>query len=208
MPVDFVTHSAAPLACVSASGAVRPIARRLAHGYHCPDSALLAAARDSASRSGPPGRVSAVGTFRSPAVFGQLGEALGAALASALREDFEWYVCRGAFFHNDAHFESVLFGVWCVHGPAAHMVFPRAGVRLPAAPGNLVVFDPYEVHGVLAASKATYAAEDYEDAEPSVFVGFELSLEPVCDAFGVAAAIEGRAISSQTRIAATTGDID
>jgi hypothetical protein len=205
MPIDFIAHAAPPLACISTSGSARPIARRLAHGYHRPGTDLIAAARDNALKAGPPGRVSAVGTFRNTAVSKQLAEALGPVLAPALRDEFEWYVCRGAFFHNDAHYESVLFGVWCVHGPAAHIIFPRAGLRLPAGPGSLVVFDPYEVHGVLAASSSSYAAEDYVDAEPSVFVGFELSLALVRDAFDIGAGIEGRAISSQTRIRAATG---
>lgn len=208
MSIDFIVHAAPALACVSPSGSVRAIARNLAHGYHGPDAALIAAARESALMAGPPGRVSAVGTFRSPNVSRQLAEALGPALAPALRDELEWYVCRGAFFHNDAHYESVLFGVWCVHGPVVEIVFPRTGLRLPAGPGNLAVFDPYEVHGVLATSKADYAAEDYADAEPSVFVGFELSLAPLRDAFDIAAGIEGRAISSRTRIAAATGTFE
>jgi hypothetical protein len=205
MSIDVIAHAAPALACVSPSGSVRAIARKLAHGYHGPDTALIAAARETALLAGPPGRVNAVGTFRSPNVSRQLSEALGPALAPALRDELEWYVCRGAFFHNDAHYESVLFGVWCVQGPIVEIVFPRAGLRLPAGPGNLTVFDPYEVHGVLAASKANYAAGDYVDAEPSVFVGFELSLAPVLDAFDIGAGIEGRAISSRTRIAAVTG---
>jgi hypothetical protein len=69
----------------------------------------------------------------------------------------------------------------------------------------VAVFDPYEVHGVLAASKASYEPEDYADAEPSVFVGFELSLESMREAFDIGAGIEGRTISSQTRIAAASG---
>jgi hypothetical protein len=205
MPVHFIAHAAPPLACVSASGTARGIARRLAHGYHPPEAALVAAARDNALKAGLPGRVSAVGSFRSSAVSKQLAAALGPVLAPALRDELEWYVCRGALFHNDAHYESVLFGVWCVQGPAADIIFPRAGLRLPAWPGNLAVFDPYEVHGVLATSKASYAAEDYADAEPSVFVGFELSLAPVRDAFDIGAGIDGRPISSKTRIAAATG---
>lgn len=208
MSIGFIAHAAPALACVSSSGSVRAIARKLAHGYHRPDTALIAAARESASKAGPPGRVSAVGSFRSTNVSRQLAEALGPALAPALRDELEWYVCRGAFFHNDAHYESVLFGVWCVHGPMVEIIFPRAGLRLPAGPGTLTVFDPYEVHGVLAASKANYAAEDYADAEPSVFVGFELLLTPVRDAFDIGAGIEGRAISSQTRIAAATGTFE
>lgn len=208
MPIAFIDHAAPPLTCVAASGSARAIARRLAHGFHRPDAALIAEARGISLKAGPPGRVCAVGSFRSITVANQLADALGTVLAPALRHEFEWYVCRGAFFHNDAHYESVLFGVWCVHGPAAEIVFPRAGLRLPATPGNLAIFDPYEVHGVLAASKASYAAEDYADVEPSVFVGFELGLGPVRDPFCIGAGIEGRSISSQTRIAAATGELE
>ena len=99
----------------------------------------------------------------------QLAEALGTRLGAALRLDFEWYYCRGAFFHNDAHYDARLFGVWCIEGPPMQLVFPRAALRLAIAPTSVVVFDPFEVHGVLAPGCDTYAANDYLSAEASVF---------------------------------------
>jgi hypothetical protein len=67
------------------------------------------------------------------------------------------------------------------------------------------VFDPFEIHGVLAPSCARYASDDYVDGGPSVFVGFELELPQVRDAFGIGERGDGRVISSQTRIDAVTG---
>jgi hypothetical protein len=37
-----------------------------------------------------------------------LAESLGRAW-SRFAKDFEWYYCRGAFFHNDAHYDARLF---------------------------------------------------------------------------------------------------
>ncbi|HVE89939.1 MAG TPA: hypothetical protein VNA44_09585 [Burkholderiaceae bacterium] len=138
----------------------------------------------------------------------RLAESLGALLGPALRGDFEWYYCRGAFFHNDAHYDARLFGVWCIDGPAAEIVFPRAAVRVAAAPSCIVVFDPFEVHGVLAPGCSTYAASDYQGARPSVFLGFELDITAaLADAFGISNGASGQMISSRTRIDATSGAI-
>ncbi len=76
------------------------------------------------------GKVHAAGVWRDAAVHRHLAQALGTRLASALRTDFEWYHCRGAFFHNDAHYDARLFGVWCIEGPPMQLVFPRAAVRI------------------------------------------------------------------------------
>jgi len=206
MPVEFIAHAAPPLACVSASG-TRQIAQRMARGHQLPVAAMTTSARDIAKSAGAPGRVQSGGTFRDAAVSAQIARALGPALAPALRETLEWYVCRGAHFHNDAHYTEVLFGVWCVLGPPAELVFPRAGLRIDATPGSLAVFDPFEVHGVLAPSSSRYSADDYLDAEPSVFVGFELALPPMRQVFGIGEGCDGRVISSQMRIDAVNGAV-
>ena len=76
---------------------------------------------------------------------------------------FEWYVCRGAFFHTDAHYANVLFGVWYIDGPPVDLVFPRIRRRVARAPGFIDVFDPFEVHGVLHPGVSEYRAADYLD---------------------------------------------
>lgn len=204
----FVRHAAPPASCVSAAGSARAIATLLGFGERAPDETLLAHARTLVRNDGGVGKVDALGTWRDPVVLDQLSAVLG-TLGPALRPDFEWYQCRGAFFHNDAHYDERLFGIWCIVGPRADIVFPRAGVRLACGPGSIAVFDPFEVHGVLAPDHSAYSADDYLDAEPSVFLGFELDITPaLAAAFGVTAAISGRVISSRTRIAATSGALD
>ena len=121
--------------------------------------------------------------------------------AAALRPEFEWYYCRGAFFHNDAHYDARLFGVWYIEGPPMQLVFPRAALRVDIAPSSVVVFDPFEVHGVLAPGSRTYAANDYQTVSASVFVGFELDInDDVADAFDIDDDVTGQVISSRTRI--------
>ena len=143
-----------------------------------------------------------------PIVHQHLAETLGTRLASALRPDFQWYYCRGAFFHNDAHYDARLFGVWYIEGPPMHLVFPRAALRLDIAPQSVVIFDPFEVHGVLAPGSDTYAASDYQGACASVFVGFELDIDTsVADAFQIRDDISGSVISSRTRIDPASGAI-
>lgn len=204
--MEFLTIDAPPLLAGSAPS-LRPVARRLAHAYGSPSAQL--ARRASAVEVADPlvGRVQSGGTWSDAAVNTRIAELLGTPLRHALRQGFEWYVCRGAFFHTDAHYASVLFGVWYIVGPPVDLVFPRIGRRVAARPGSLTIFDPFEVHGVLTPGAIEYRAADYVDCAPSVFVGFELDLdEAVASSFDIAAhAGDARLISSATRVVAATG---
>jgi hypothetical protein len=157
-----------------------------------------------------PGRVAELGAFCDNRVRAALQRALPPPCGPALRDRLEWYGCRGAFFHTDAHYDGVLFGVWCVAGPPRELVFPRGGLRLPARPGAVAVFDPYEPHAVLDAGRLRYIADDYVGAAPSVFVGFEIELAPaVCDVFGVMAPAAGAIeLSSRRAVNAETGGFE
>ncbi len=154
-----------------------------------------------------PGRVHALGRFDSDCLQGRLADALPAELRASLRGGFDWYACRGAFFHNDAHYADVLFGAWCAGGPPRDIVFARAGFRLRLAPGDWVVFDPFEPHAVLDRGAERYRREDYENAPPSVYIGFELALDgPVRRAFGIGAApADAPLLASHVAVNAETG---
>lgn len=195
----------------SAAGIGRSIARMVAVGERTADARLRALALDIAgSHGGAVGKVHSAGTWQCPTAHTQLAEALGDPLCAALRPTFEWYYCQGAFFHNDAHYDARLFGVWCVVAPAIELVFPRIEVRVAVPPGTVVVFDPYEVHGVLAPGCTAYAETDYQSASASVFLGFELDITPaIAKLFGIHDRIDpGLVISSQTRVDATSGKIE
>ncbi|HUL63844.1 MAG TPA: hypothetical protein VLW55_04445 [Burkholderiaceae bacterium] len=154
------------------------------------------------------GRVESLGTFEDIEIERELRQGLPESLASFARSRLEWYGCRGAFFHNDAHYDGVLFGIWSILGPARDVVFPRLDCRLSSAVGSMAVFDPFEPHGVLDAAAVTYRAEDYEGAKPSVFLGFEITLSAeVREAFGIAPAHErGLTLSSRIAINPENGD--
>jgi hypothetical protein len=169
---------------------------------------LLAAAHAvPAKLAGATGRVESGGAFVDPAIELELRAALPAQWTRFARAQMEWYACRGAFFHNDAHYDGVLFGVWSVAGPPRQLTFPRIGCRLPASIGSIVVFDPFEPHAVLDAGAATYRREDYELATSNLFLGFEVELVPeVREAFGIGAVREGAAtLSSRVAINPETG---
>ena len=207
--MQWISHQAPVASCLSANGVVRSIAKAVAAGVCVPDATLQARAREVATRGGAAGKVHAGGSWQESAVHQQLAEALGTRLGPALRPDFEWYYCRGAFFHNDAHYHARLFGVWCIEGPPVQLVFPRAALRLAVGPASVVVFDPFEVHGVLTPGCMTYSASDYQGAEASAFVGFELDITPtVADAFDIEDDASGPVISSRTRIDAISGAIE
>lgn len=202
----FVSHAGAPLNCLDAAGTTRSIADKIAFGRCAAGANLQTRARELGNPTSIAGRVYSGGAWRDPAVHAQLAATLGDTLGSALRDDFEWYCCRAAFFHNDAHYEARLFGTWCIAGSELELVFPRGSVRLSSAPDAVTVFDPFEVHGILAPGAQHFSAADYEEIGPSVILGFELDLTPaVAHAFGIRPGATGRVISSATRIAASTG---
>jgi hypothetical protein len=204
-----ISHGAPIASALSAAGAARLIARTIAVGERVPDHALSRRAQAIAPDKAVTGKVHALGSWHDPVVQAQLAETLGTPLAAALRPHFEWYGCRGAFFHNDAHYDARLFGVWCIAGPPMDLVFPRAAVRLAIEPAHIVVFDPFEVHGVLVPEADVYNSSDYQNAAISLFLGFELDITPaVAVAFGIHAGAQGYVISSRTRINANSGALE
>lgn len=195
--------------CVSVAGGRRSSATRLLAGSLALPPELREAANPVAFSATVPGRVVSGGTFELAEAHAALAAALGSVLAPSLRRSFEWYVCRGAFFHNDAHYDGVLFGVWCVAGPPREVVFPRLGLRVSVAPGDWAVFDPFEPHAVLDPGAPTYDRVPYANARPSVFAGFEIELnEATCAAFAIAEDAPGIELSSRTRINAETGAME
>ena len=204
-----ISHDAPIASALSVAGTARLIARTIAFGERAPDHALSRRAHAIAPAKAVAGKVHALGSWHDPVVHAQLAETLGMPLAAALRPDFEWYSCRGAFFHNDAHYDARMFGVWCVAGLPMDLVFPRAEVRLSIEAAHIVVFDPFEVHGVLIPSADVYKSSDYQDAATSVFLGFELDITPtVAAVFSIHAGAQGYVISSRTRINANDGTIE
>lgn len=154
-----------------------------------------------------PGRVHSLGRFGSSEIRAPLASAMPPALREPLRSEFEWYACRGAFFHNDAHYGEVLFGAWCVAGPRREIVFARAGARAAAGPGDWVVFDPFEPHAVLDPGEHRYRRERYVGSPVSLFLAFELRLDQAaCEAFGIGPPIPGTPVlASSAAINAETG---
>lgn len=203
--MELLTIAAPPL-LARGDDASRSMATRIARGelssIALRDRALAAVAASGAA----PGRVESGGAWSDASVHARLATALGEPLDRALRTTFEWYLCRGAFFHNDAHYPKVLFGIWYIDGPSVDVVFPRAGLRLAATPGKLIVFDPFEIHGVLPPGASEWHADQLTAETTSVFLGFEIELNAEIEScFGIGAEPPARALSSRTRIDATTG---
>jgi hypothetical protein len=199
----FVDLGGEAVTCRAAGCADRGIARRLLVGHQSAPAVVLpdVAAVDA------PGRVSSLGRFHDAAISAALSVALPDRLLAALRSDFEWYGCRGACFHNDAHFGGVLFGAWCIAGPPRQIVFARSGIRVAAGPGDWVVFDPFEPHGVLDEGADCYERNRYLGAPVSIFIGFELTLGAAVTAeFGIGApAADAPVLASGIAVNSETG---
>jgi hypothetical protein len=196
-----------PAICRSTQAPERSVAGRLLAGRLKAGPELRSAAARAVEGldNAAVGRVIGLGSF----VEHSLGAALGRALATRLivKPGFEWYACRGAGFHNDAHYDGVLFGAWCIQGPPREVVFARAGLRIAAGEGDWVVFDPFEPHAVLDVGQVVYSRELYLGAAPSVFLGFEIALDNVARAlFGIGPVPgEGVELSSRVPVNPETG---
>lgn len=205
-PMQLLAVHAPPILARSGTS-LRSLARLIATAAAMPLPELVERARTISGHESVIGRVQSGGVWLDDAVHEALIRALEPLPAHALRQAFEWYQCRGAFFHTDAHYADVLFGVWYLDGPPVDIVFPRGTLRVAARPGTIVVFDPFEVHGVLRPGAAEYRADDYLGCDASVFVGFELELEESVRAtfdLGEPDAAT-RLVSSSTRVMPTTG---
>jgi hypothetical protein len=191
------------------AGAARGVARRIWHGWAVAPAPLQQRAAQLAGMVPPtPGRVHEMGRFEDEHGQRVLNGCLPEALAAAVRPKLEWYGCRGAAFHTDAHYEDVLFGAWCLAGPARDIVFAGVGLKLQCTVGALVVFDPFLPHAVLDPDQARYDRERYDGAAASVLIGFELDLTAAArEAFGIGPAEAGAfSIGSATAVNAETGD--
>ncbi len=89
--------------------------------------------------------------------------------------------CRGAGFHNDVarHWPRCLFWLLALSANDVEFVMPHAGVRLPLAEGDLLVFDPAWAHGLCRpANQGQARATSFEAGEQTeqLFLTGELLL--------------------------------
>ncbi len=193
------------------AGASRSLARCIWHARAPVAPALSRQAAQLAEQTpASPGRVHGLGHFRDQGAWQDLNACLPPHLAAALSGQFEWYGCRGAGFHTDAHYPSVLFGAWHLAGPARDIVFADSSLRVACASGELVIFDPFQPHAVLDSGEERYRRGRYADAAASLFLGFELELTAaVRQQFGIGPPEPGAlSISSATAVNAETGRIE
>lgn len=102
------------------------------------------------------------------------------ARATAGRVDH--LVCRGAGFHNDVarHWPRCLFWVLALALDDVAFLMPHAGLLLPLAPGDLLLFDPAMAHGLgRPADGGQVRADSFGAAQPDLqrFLTGELLLD-------------------------------
>jgi hypothetical protein len=98
-----------------------------------------------------------------------------------LAEHIHFLGTCGAGFHNDVarHWSGCLFWVLALELEDVEFVMPHAGVRLPLAPGDLLVFDPTMAHGLCRPASAGLAlatAFETGDHRHQMFLTGELPL--------------------------------
>jgi hypothetical protein len=115
----------------------------------------------------------------------QLTSVLGSDLADYRRSvatRIDYLAARGAGFHNDVsrHWSRCLFWLLVLDLYEVDFVMPHAGVCLPLAPGDLLVFDPTMAHGLCRPGDVGQAvAPSFEAGAPGrqVFLTGELLLD-------------------------------
>ena len=77
----------------------------------------------------------------------------------------DFLAARGAGFHNDVsrHWSRCLFWLLALDLADVNFVMPHAGVRLPLAPGDLLVFDQTMAHGLCRPGDAGQAVAESFD---------------------------------------------
>ena len=95
----------------------------------------------------------------------------------------DYLAMRGAGFHNDVsrHWSRCLFWILALDVANVEFVMPHAAVRLPLAPGDLIVFDQTMAHGLCRpgdsghAIAASFESSDGDDCR-QIFLTGELLL--------------------------------
>ena len=126
------------------------------------------------------------------------------AYAQSLATRIDYLVANGAGFHNDVnrHWSACLFWVLALAADDVEFVMPHAGVRLPLAPGDLLVFDPTMAHGLCRpADQGQAMASSFEAGEDrtQVFLTGELLLS---DASWAALGAPWRVVEEHERLGA------
>ncbi len=86
----------------------------------------------------------------------------------SVAERIDWLAARGAGFHNDVAgpWSRSLFWILALEVGEVEFAMPHAGVRLPLAPGDLLVFDPVLAHGLCRpADRGQAVAESFADGD-------------------------------------------
>ena len=104
----------------------------------------------------------------------------------------DWLASRGAGFHNDVarHWSRSLFWILALDVGDVEFVMPHADLRVPLAPGDLVVFDQVIAHGLcrpVDQGRAVAESFAHGDAGRQLFLTGEMVLDDArWDALGAA----------------------
>jgi hypothetical protein len=96
-----------------------------------------------------------------------LGDEAG-AYERSVASRIDWLASRGAGFHNDVagRWTRSLFWILAIDVGEVEFVMPHAGLRLPLADGDLLVFDPVMAHGLgRHADEGRAVAESFADGD-------------------------------------------
>lgn len=102
-------------------------------------------------------------------------------------------VCAGAVYHVDLQgWDNSLFANWYVQGPPMDFVMPLAGVRRTIYPGDVFVFDPSQVHGLVPVGagnigeSAANTSRELNPGEYAFFLALDFDMTADTDAwFGI-----------------------
>jgi hypothetical protein len=117
------------------------------------------------------------GALQTTGVLGADPEAYRRSVATRI----DYLAACGAGFHNDVnrHWSRCLFWILALDVADVEFVMPHAGVRIPLAPGDLLVFDQTMAHGLCRprdSGQAVAASFEAGERRRQIFLTGELQL--------------------------------
>lgn len=107
--------------------------------------------------------------------------------------DSQILMCAGAGFHQDVLcWDNSVFFNWYLGGEPMDFVMPHAGIRQTLRPGDIVAFDPSQVHALVRPGEAVSDASSWptdalvQEKTFQFFLSLDFKMTPSSDAwFGI-----------------------
>jgi len=95
-----------------------------------------------------------------------------------LADEGTMHACEGSWFHEDSfgYGENFFCVMWLEDEANWDLLFPHSDIRIPLRQGTTVLFDPAQVHGVVASGESAFDAERLGESGVQAFASLSLKM--------------------------------